>query len=578
MKTVRLLRYACAALFTLCAAMLLTTSLAPREAHADELEEILATGRFVVVLEVTGHKRASKINDDFFDIFAVSQKHIVDGQGFFDEIAESAGVPDENPWESPDLLGQITMRDRVDAVIVPTLDRVKKKYIVTVRVYNGANGNLEGEFEVNLGRKYSINDEHKEEILANADPLITQTGWALKEYYERPQLVEITVTSDPTGADVLREGQVLGQTPLKTEVEFAEVEEVWELSYQGQPAGIVRVDLRNNNSYAVPLQGLEPPEPETGPLAAVMLGSSRPLLEVGVGTDLTTRSLEVTTSNSDSGGSGLTYSSPIYPILNIELDFFPLAFAVADDYISSIGVFANFGYGRAGINSSIPIFPDDESSITDNTLQSCTISDPSAIGNPGIQTVMDCPTTHIEFAFGATFRLLLEDAPEGEGLDPNGMMVSASLGYESRDFDIDRNPTYEGHGYQGILIALGFHTPIGLPELRLDVGFHATPLLTFGSGDQIGQWGRTASGFGLGGLLEVSYDIYEGLYAKAGFDANYYITSYEGFGCVFQDCRGVDTNASGSDVGNSPDGTYRLGSEAGDFFGQILIQLGYRLK
>lgn len=150
------------------------------------------------------------------------------------------------------------------------------------------------------------------------------------------------------------------------------------------------------------------------------------------------------------------------------------------------------------------------------------------------------------------------------GLDPEGMALGFDVSYTWLVFDVGSNPTYEGHGYQGVAIGVGYSTPLGLPELRLDASLAYTQALTFGKAEMIANWGQSASGFGLGGALEVGYEIFAGLFAELGYSGQFFSTSYDGTGC--QGLRDDNTCAINPHK-----------SVVSDQFHQGIIRLGYRL-
>lgn len=266
---------------------------------------------------------------------------------------------------------------------------------------------------------------------------------------------------------------------------LAHAQEVWELLWGSEPAGIAQVDLSADQRYEVALQGVAPDALPPGLEPDERVASS----------DVTARSCERRT------GGGL----PVFEL---------------------------------GISTA-------------------------ECGGTGDPNFIECPTVHTEFGFGATYRLLLESDGAG-GLDPEGMALGFDVSYTWLVFDVGSNPTYEGHGYQGVAIGVGYSTPLGLPELRLDASLAYTQALTFGKAEMIANWGQSASGFGLGGALEVGYEIFAGLFAELGYSGQFFSTSYDGTGC--QGLRDDNTCAINPHK-----------SVASDQFHQGIIRLGYRL-
>src|SRR5690606_491992 len=184
-----------------------------------------------------------------------------------------------------------------------------------------------GEFEYDLGRKIKFSNSDGREVLELANQFIYETGKNIA-----PSTVAVTVESTPPGATVLREGQKIGVTPLTLDVEYAEVEEVWELMWEDQPAGIVRVDLSKDGRYRTPLaeevvgkfddddnDDDDDDEARVGNRFDGATGGGRPLFEIKLGLDLTTRNLDVTVVD----GNELTYGSSVYPVFRAALAFFP---------------------------------------------------------------------------------------------------------------------------------------------------------------------------------------------------------------------------------------------------------------
>jgi len=532
------------ALATLCTLLTLPALFGASEASAQEggEEEV---GRFVVVLDVTG-RRGDRITDDFRTLFA-NHPHIVFNQQDFVDAGERQGVTEERFWDIPSKLSEVSKAENIDAVIAADLQRNDdRRYELTVFVFQARSGEIVGETTVDIGRKPRLSDDEVEELAAMAHEFVMQTG-PLK-----PESVEITINTTPDGALVLRDNQVQGQTPLTLEVDYAETTETWNLLYENEPAGTVDVDLSKGGSYTVVL-GEEGDGSDNGddgePAGAFSTGAGLPILDVGISVDITGRVADVTTSDPQ---VGLSYNSSAYPVFNIVLDFFPFTIFSENGYLGGIGITARGGFGT--LTSEIPVLLGGPPLTPETTECSGSSAGPDFI---------ECPTTHSEFGIGALYRLLLQDDAEGD-LDGDGMALDFSISYTWLVFDVATNPTYEGHGYQGLELGLGYSTPLVLDGLRLSAQFAFTQLLAFGEANMIATWGTSATGFGIGWGLDVSYEFFAGMFAKLGYTGQFMSTTYEGVGCQgqFPDFRCTLSPSS---------------SVASDQFHQGVIRFGYRL-
>ena len=101
---------------------------------------------------------------------------------------------------------------------------------------------------------------------------------------------------------------------------------------------------------------------------------------------------------------------------------------------------------------------------------------------------------------------------------------------------------------------------IVLPELRVASGLGFIQNLSFGEADMIGAWGEAASGWGVHGMLQLSYEVFLGMFARVGYSMSYFSTTYEGTGCQDPQC------------------TIPFGSAASDLFQMIDFNVGLRLN
>ena len=452
---------------------------------------------------------------------------------------EDAGVSGDRFWEDLEMLAQVARVAKYDALLVPTIERRKRRYYINVKVYNACYGEFTGEVEVKLGKKARLGSNDQEELRnqLNETIALTRCDW------EPPKTEAfITVHTQPEGAEILRDGQSLGQTPLETAVPLGEGSEMWEVMYQGQPAGMLKVDISQDGSYEhiIPPEIAGTPEQEEDSGAGMPMGTARSILDLHAGVVVGIRSLAVSVVE----GVPLDYDSAAYPIFNLDLAFYPFPLFSSNEYLAGFGVIANGGYGS--LDSTIPL-------IGGRTL-------PEGSECSGDGTSVTCPTTHTQFQAGATYQLLLQSHPEKAGyLDPNGIAINLDILYSWLVFDVASNPTYEGHGYQGLNVELGFSTPLVLPELRAKIQGGYIHLVGFGDAEMIEDWGLTATG--LGGTFEVglSYEFWAGLYGALGYEATFFQTTYDGVGCQDEAC------------------TLPTGSIADDVYHRIAVQLGYRL-
>ncbi len=514
-------------LLTLCA-IVTAGVLFPATALGDE------EGRLIVVLDLSGTD-AKKINQDFLEIFQ-GTPHVVFGAEDMIDAGVRNGVREEAFWNNPELMAKVATAEGYDAVIMADVTKPRRNYVLSIFVFEAREGTIVGEHEVDIGRRTRIERATRESILAALQPHILATGQNLPPVIVT---VKVSLTSTPSGATVLRDGVPIGNTPLKLEIEWSETPELWELTFDAIPAGTVRVDLTQDADYHLDLKLESDPFTDSSPSEKVALGPGRPILQVDLGTKLTTRAVDVTVKE----GNELSYSSSIFPVFAASLTFFPFAIFSSSDALAGIGLFANGGIGF--LETTLPLYPNATSIETD-----CKANDDGTVV---------CSTTQTQFQVGATYVWLLQSFENGQA-DPAGMALHFDVGYNWLVFDIDPNPTYQGHGYQGLLGHVAFSTPLGLPALRGKAGFGFLVNFGFGDGDMIADWGKNADGWGLSADAELSFEIFAGLFVKAAYELFYLSTSYGGQGC--QNLPGCDPVS---------------GSVATDLFHQINLSLGYRL-
>ena len=156
------------------------------------------------------------------------------------------------------------------------------------------------------------------------------------------------------------------------------------------------------------------------------------------------------------------------------------------------------------------------------------------------------------------YRLLLQ---EKDGMiDPNGMAVDFFLGYNMNSFKLDDNSLYRGHVYHGMNIGARFSTPLGMDDFRFDVNLAFDINTRHGGVSMIEKWGtHIGSSWGLDTGLSLSYNIWNGIYARVGYEFSYDTIQYKGNGCLDVEC-------------SSP-----KNANVKEFFHEIMLGFGYTL-
>ncbi|OIP30098.1 MAG: hypothetical protein AUK47_25965 [Deltaproteobacteria bacterium CG2_30_63_29] len=502
-------------------------------------------GRVVAVLDVTG-KKASSIQGEFRSIFDNTQ-HILYSESELGDAGRRVGVTQERFWEDIELMKKVANAEPVDAIVAADLQLSKKRYTLNVYVFDARTGATVGDFAIELGKKVRLSSSAKDQLRKDIDWLLQQTGGPPPPII---QSIRVTITSIPVGATVMRNNEVLGKTPLSIDIDSLDSKEIWKLTYNDTPAGEVIVDLSRDGQYEVVLAEEAVEKDEPGFVSDIPSGSGRPLLEVDVGVTLTKRStnVEVLASDGYQMENSISYNSALFPVYALDLTFFPMQLLSNSDILSGIGLTVSAGYGS--LLSRIPLH--------ENAPALAEASTCSIIGN----LLAECPSTQTQFDVGGTFLWMFNTDADGRR-DPNGMLLGFDVAYSWLVFGIDDNPTYVGHGYQSLRFGADWSMPLGLPELRLDANFSFLMPLSFGEARMIELWGTSASGWGLGGSLDVSYELWKGLFASVGYSPTYYTTSYGGVGCLPRS-------------GDTCKDTEK--SVATDFYHQLNIDVGYRFK
>lgn len=503
--------------------------------------------RLLDIPEVENDNATLSMSNAVREIFS-EQQHIVFNDADMIQNATAAGVEDPFYWYTGDLVKKVNAKNRHDAVLISAIVKDGKKTILSIDVRNAYTGESVGVVKQSIANKKKLSTKEKRAILAAVTDYLNLINPA-----DYPALITIVINSTPSGASVLRGGRIIGQTPLTMETEEKKYPESWTLAYEGYNEYVQKIDLTQDGEYNISMEVATTAEDSSnngGALGKMQTGRALPIFRIGFSVDPTIRSLDTDVQT----GNAFDYSTAPYAMFAFDLEFFPLTLALDNPWVGGIGLFGNVGFGF--LNHVLS-----STSITEGNAPECEAVDANG------KKAFRCGTTHTRFQVGLLYRILLQSDEAGHR-DVDGMNLDILLGYTWNQFELKQNPSYNGHGYQGMFGGVRFGTYLGLRDLRLDVEFDFQGYFGYGTGSMISAWGESVdSGFGINLKLDLMYVIWKGLYAKVGYSLTYAKTTYNGAGN-----QKIELGADGSYHGVEP-----TGSIANDMYHEIMIGVGYSI-
>lgn len=481
------------------------------------------------VIDDNAKRSMTKVLQDAFS----SVGNIVFNQEEMQAAAKDVGVRDHY-WDEAALIAKVNKKLRHDALIVFQHQLVKRKSSLIIFVYNAYTGELMAEFERPLKKRRVISKADTKALTQGIMPVLAEIDPSLY-----PPNIVVKITSTPPGAEVVRAGQVIGVTPFESEFEqrMSGVVESWTVRPLGGEGVVQEILMSASGSYDVVLPEKKSSHSTSSNIGKLASGFGRPIFLIGMNISPSIRRL----SSSAKDGASLNYRSSVYPMISFDLEFYPSALFSQNDYLQGLGIELGFGYGPLKSPLSLGTSP-----ATDNQ---CDVLEDGSVS---------CKTNHMRFNFNLIYKLLLQKR-DGK-LNPFGMAIDFMAGFNMSHFKLDRNPVYTGHIYTGIDVGSRFSTPLGLDALRLalDLRFH----INLDNGDlyTISRWGSSVkSSWGIRSGLGLTYDVWRGIYLRAGYQFSYFADSYRGAGCLDALC-------------SSP-----LDANTKDYYHEIILGFGYAM-
>ena len=491
--------------------------------------------RLIDIPDVDNDVSGNSFTNALREIFA-EDGHIVFNEEEMNDAAAQTGVKPEY-WTDPELIKRVNQTARHDALIYFVHHKSSKKSKLVFSIYNAYTGELMQDFEIRLAKKNKISRTEKKKIKNAVESIIADIDPSLY-----PSDVVVKIISTPSGAEVSRDGIVIGTTPLEYTIPHADTEalEQWVLTYPGRDPVIQNISVARGATYNVNIPDINQAS-QTGFIGKIKSGFGRPILKAGFNASPTIRRLK---SEDNEGASVITYRSVVYPTFSFDLEFYPASLFSDIDYLQGLGLQASVGFG----------FVDTSLQINNNDTK-CTIVDSSA---NGLYTIK-CGTQYVRATVDVVYKLLLQKSSDGK-LNPNGMALDFLLGYAYSGYTLDENNLYRGNVYHSLRLGARYSTPLGLDAFRLGVKFNLDITTNNGGVKYLELWGNgIGSRIGLNTGLDFSYDIYKGFFARIGYDLSFYSVQYKGNGCL-------DTNCTSPVKPNSK-----------DFYHEIVLGLGYAL-
>ncbi len=429
-------------------------------------------------------------------------------------------------WLSESDIARINEKVRHDAVVRLNYNKGAKKSSIIIYINNAYTGETMAELERSLKKKGKLTQDDIKAIVKGVNKITADI-----KPIEYSDEITITITSTPSGATVTRGMEMLGTTPLEYKMNPIQgVTEQWSIAYPDRDPVSQLIYLDKTNTYDVNIPSAIPKEEQT---AKSKGGTGRPVFLLGFNPSPTIRKLD----SKAQAGKPVAYTTQVFPVYSFDFDFFPFGLMSDPGYVQGLGLSFSFGFGL--LDSKL-------AANGDETTHKC-----KADGN-----AISCETTYIRFNADIVYRLLMQKK-EGK-LNPDGLALDFLVGFNLAKYTIDQNTTYVGHDYTGIRLGARFSTPLGLRQLRLDFG--AAAIINFGQGDlsKLAKWGSIIEkSWGINASIHLLYDIWKGIFLRAGYSFTLLKDDFGGVGCLDSNCL-LPRNA-----------------ESSDFYHEIQLGLGY---
>lgn len=430
--------------------------------------------------------------------------HIVFSQEEMLAVASQAGKGDAY-WLIEGDIAEVNKKARHDAVIRFVHHKKGRKGSLVIYIHNAYTGALIGELERRLKKKGKLSSSDLKAIVRGVNAVTSEI--VPIEYKDE---VVITIMSTPAGAEVLRNGVAIGTTPFEYKAEAVSgASEQWVISYPDREPVMQLIAMDKTETYNVNImKDLK----SSKRLGKVTGGPGRSVFGIGFNVSPMIRSLK----SSAEKGKPVSYTSQVIPVFSFDIELFPFGLGVNNDYLQGLGLQSSIGFG-----------------IFDSTLKAGTSKHECSIGPDG-QT-LSCSSSYIRFNLDLVYRLLFQK--KAGKLNSDGMGLDFILGYNMARYNIAKNALYTGHDYNGAKLGLKFHTPLGLPEFRFQAGVNFYFNGGHGPISKLHQWGsRKDSSWGTNILANFLYDVYKGIYLRAGYSFTYMGTDFGGIGCLDSQC------------------------------------------
>lgn len=488
------------------------------------------SGRFLDVPDVENDNSKRTMTIAIIDALSKAG-HVVSDEAEMKAAARQNNFR-EHYWDSETDIANINEFVRHDALVHFKYQKSKRKGSLIISIYNAYTGEKIGDFERPLKKKTKLSS-------ADTKAIVKAVNATTKDIVpiKYPDKITITINSVPSGATITSGTETIGVTPLEITREAVKGgSEQWTLTYPGREpvTQLVLLDKTSTYDYDLSKEAVKPSS-FIGSRGKVKGGTGRPVFLVGFNVSPTIRSLK----SSAEFGKPVAYKTQAFPMISFDIDFFPFALMLDNNYLAGFGLTTSVGFG----------FLNSRFSANEGDVHQC---------NDNGDGTITCDTKYIRFNIDLVYRLLLQKQ-DGK-LNPNGLALDFFLGFNLARYTVDSNPTYVGHDYNGVNLGVKFHTPLGLENLRLAVGLSFDINGGQGSLEKLSKWGSIIEkSWGMNLSADISYDIWKGIFVKAGYSFSYLYDDFGGTGCLDSNCL-LPRNA-----------------ESKDFYHEIMLGLGYRL-
>ena len=465
-----------------------------------------SASRLIDMPNITGDRGGSAMSEAV-RLALGRAEHVVFNEDDMKTAASEAGV-DGNYWDDPKKIVKVNKKARHDAVVIGVYN--SRKPMISFTVYNAFNGEVLGTFDQRIKKKGKPSKRELNNVASKVTNLVKEID--AEDY---PYEIIIKVTSDPPGATVTRGGTIVGTTPYEYKLtQIKGASEDWVITLPEKEPVTKHIAMDASKTYHIDFNSDEVEDiPRSGET-----GRGLPKFLIAVNISPTIFDFKI----SDQTNSKISHKSKVFPKFSLDFVFFPFTLFSENDYLHGLGI-------QLGGSFASPLLDTKFSYAKNaNVNTKCTKSSDGR--------TYTCSTMEFGFYADIIYRLLLQKDDHGN-LDHDGMAMDFYAGFYMLNHNVQTNPSYNGNNFGGIRIGVAYSTPLGIEDLRLAIKgnfnynvLNEAPIRY----NKLGEKRDLSLGANIG--LDLMYDIWKGLFVRAGYDLFIGHNSYKGMGCSDEAC------------------------------------------